>query len=55
MTKIKMLFYAPQPYASWILNTTTCMWEAQLHILVMEKFIIGMNPQKVGLQFLQNK
>ena len=22
------VFYAPQPYASWTLNTTTCLWEA---------------------------
>ena len=22
------VFYAPQPYASWILNTTTFLWEA---------------------------
>jgi hypothetical protein len=21
-------FYAPQPYASWVLNTTTALWEA---------------------------
>ena len=26
--KVKDAFYEPQPYASWILNTTTCMWEA---------------------------
>jgi len=25
--KVKDAFYEPQPYASWILNTTTCMWE----------------------------
>ena len=23
----KDAFYKPQPYASWILNTTTCLWE----------------------------
>lgn len=21
-------FYAPQPYASWVLNDTSCLWEA---------------------------
>ena len=26
--KDKDAFYEPQPYASWILNTTTCLWEA---------------------------
>ena len=26
--KDKDAFYEPQPYASWTLNTTTCMWEA---------------------------
>ena len=26
--KIKDAFIAPQPYASWILNETTCLWEA---------------------------
>ena len=26
--KDKDAFYEPQPYASWILNTTTCIWEA---------------------------
>ena len=25
--KVKDAFYEPQPYASWILNTTTCLWE----------------------------
>lgn len=24
----KDAFYEPQPYASWTLNTTTCLWEA---------------------------
>lgn len=24
----KDAFYAPQPYPSWILNETTCMWKA---------------------------
>jgi len=24
----KDAFYMPQPYASWILNATTCIWEA---------------------------
>ena len=24
----KDAFYAPQPYSSWSLNDTTCMWEA---------------------------
>ena len=25
--KDKDAFYQPQPYASWILNATTCLWE----------------------------
>ena len=28
--KDKDAFYEPQPYASWILNTTTCMWETPI-------------------------
>ena len=24
----KDAFYAPQPYLSWVLNETTCLWEA---------------------------
>ena len=24
----KDAFYSPQPYASWILNETTCLWDA---------------------------
>tara|TARA_R110000796_G_scaffold140971_1_gene257163 strand:- start:269 stop:631 length:363 start_codon:yes stop_codon:yes gene_type:complete len=24
---IRDAFYAPQPYASWVLNETTCLWE----------------------------
>ena len=23
-------FYAPQPYASWVLNETTCIWESPI-------------------------
>ena len=26
----KDAFYAPQPYASWILNESTCIWEAPI-------------------------
>ena len=26
----KDAFYEPQPYASWTLNTTTCLWEAPI-------------------------
>ena len=26
----KDAFYAPQPYASWTLNTTSCLWEAPI-------------------------
>ena len=25
---VRDAFYAPQPYASWTLNETTCIWEA---------------------------
>ena len=28
--KVKDAFYEPQPHASWILNTTTCLWEAPI-------------------------
>ena len=28
--KTRDAFYAPQPYASWTLNNTTCIWEAPI-------------------------
>jgi hypothetical protein len=28
----KDAFYSPQPYASWTLNETTCLWEAPVEL-----------------------
>ena len=30
-------FYAPQPYASWVLNDTSCIWEAPTAMPVDDK------------------
>jgi hypothetical protein len=29
-------FYSPQPYPSWILNETTCLWEAPIPMPAIE-------------------
>ena len=48
----KDAFYEQQPFASWTLNSTTCLWEALRDLpaisTVMVKIINGMNLLHLG-------
>lgn len=41
-------FYEPQPYPSWILDTTTYRWNAPVAYPTDNKNIIGMKKLQVG-------
>ena len=42
------VFYAPQTFPSWILNTTSYLWKHQCLCLKMANFMFGMKKIKHG-------
>jgi len=41
-------FYSPQPYPSWTLNTTTCLWKLLYLTHLTVKYMCGMNRPSHG-------
>jgi hypothetical protein len=46
---VRDAFYAPQPYPSWTLNETSCVWEAPVAYPDDGKVIFGMKTHKLGM------
>jgi hypothetical protein len=42
-------FIPPKPFNSWVLNETTCLWEAPVAILMMVKNIFGTKILNLGI------